>query len=162
MSRIGRGEGELARPAGEHRRDGGGLAHGHFFQPTIFTGVKPMDRIAQEEIFGPVLSVIPVDDYAGRRDGALNQVRYGLSSSIFTRDANTAFRAMRDFETGIVYVNAGTIGAETHLPVRWLEGDRQRPPRGRPRRPRHVHRVEVDLRGLLRPAAASTDRQPEI
>ena len=68
-----------------------------------------MDRIAQEEIFGPVLSVVPVDDYAAAVT-ALNQVRYGLSSSIFTRDVNAAFRAMRDFETGIVYVNAGTIG----------------------------------------------------
>ena len=90
----------------------------------------------------------------------LNQIRYGLSSSIYTRDVNTAFRAMRDFETGIVYVNAGTIGAETHLPVRRLEGDRQRPPRGGPRRARHVHRVEVDLRRLLRPAPARADRQP--
>ena len=110
---IGRGEGELviggARALDHH------LAHGHFFQPTIFSGVKPMDRIGQEEIFGPVLSVIPVDDY-GAATLALNQTRYGLSSSIFTRDVDTAFRAMRDFETGIVYVNAGTTGAETHLP----------------------------------------------
>ncbi len=100
---------------GGSRATGAGLEHGHFFEPTIFAGVKPMDRIAQEEIFGPVLSVIPVPDYAAAVT-ALNQTRYGLSSSIFTRDVNTAFRAMRDFETGIVYVNAGTIGAETHLP----------------------------------------------
>jgi aldehyde dehydrogenase (NAD+) len=110
---IGRGEGELV--LGGHAATAGELAHGTFFEPTIFSGVKPMDRIAQEEIFGPVLSVVPVDDYAAAVT-ALNQVRYGLSSSIFTRDANMAFRAMRDFETGIVYVNAGTIGAETHLP----------------------------------------------
>jgi acyl-CoA reductase-like NAD-dependent aldehyde dehydrogenase len=110
---IGRGEGDLVI-GGDVARDGD-LAHGHFFRPTIFSGVKPMDRIAQEEIFGPVLSVIPVDDYAAATT-AVNQTRYGLSSSIFTRDANTAFRAMRDFETGIVYVNAGTTGAETHLP----------------------------------------------
>ena len=77
--------------------------------------VGAMDRIGQEEIFGPVLSVIPVDGY-GEAMLALNQTRYGLSSSIFTRDVNVAFRAMRDFETGIVYVNAGTTGAETHLP----------------------------------------------
>jgi aldehyde dehydrogenase (NAD+) len=110
---IGRGEGELitgGRPA-----SGNGLEHGHFFEPTIFAGVKPMDRIGQEEIFGPVLSVIPVADYQEAMT-ALNQTRYGLSSSIFTRDVNMAFRAMRDFETGIVYVNAGTTGAETHLP----------------------------------------------
>ena len=110
---IGRGEGELI--LGGNAATTGELAHGTFFEPTIFSGVAPMDRIAQEEIFGPVLSVVPVDDYPAAVT-ALNQVRYGLSSSIFTRDANMAFRAMRDFETGIVYVNAGTIGAETHLP----------------------------------------------
>jgi aldehyde dehydrogenase (NAD+) len=110
---IGRREGELV--AGGARATGSGLEHGHFFEPTIFSGVKPMDRIAQEEIFGPVLSVVPVPDYPAAVT-ALNQTRYGLSSSIFTSDANTAFRAMRDFETGLVYVNAGTIGAETHLP----------------------------------------------
>jgi acyl-CoA reductase-like NAD-dependent aldehyde dehydrogenase len=110
---IGRREGELVlggNPASE-----GDLANGNFFAPTIFSGVKPMDRIAQEEIFGPVLSVVPVADYQAAVT-AVNQVRYGLSSSIFTRDVNLAFRAMRDFETGIVYVNAGTTGAETHLP----------------------------------------------
>ena len=93
----------------------GDLAHGHFFTPTIFSGVRPMDRIAQEEIFGPVLSVVPVGSY-NEAVTAINQTRYGLSSSIYTRDANAAFQAMRDFETGIVYVNAGTTGAETHLP----------------------------------------------
>ena len=110
---IGRGEGELV--VGGERATDGALARGHFFSPTIFTGVAPMDRIGQEEIFGPVLSIIPVADY-GAAMLALNQTRYGLSSSIFTRDVNQAFRAMRDFETGIVYVNAGTTGAETHLP----------------------------------------------
>ncbi len=110
---IGRGEGELV--VGGGRATSGDLANGHFFEPTIFAGVGPMDRIGQEEIFGPVLSVIPVADY-GEAMLALNQTAYGLSSSIFTRDVNQAFRAMRDFETGIVYVNAGTTGAETHLP----------------------------------------------
>ena len=110
---IGRGEGELVLGGGRARDPD--LGHGNFFEPTIFTGVRPMDRIGQEEIFGPVLSVIPVGDY-GEAMLALNQTRYGLSSSIFTRDVNMAFRAMRDFETGIVYVNAGTTGAETHLP----------------------------------------------
>ncbi len=114
---IGRSEGELV--IGGSRVDGASLgdrlAGGHWFEPTIFTNVKPMDRIAQEEIFGPVLSIIQVADYQAAAT-AVNQVRYGLSSSIFTRDVNVAFRAMRDFETGIVYVNAGTIGAETHLP----------------------------------------------
>jgi len=110
---VGRRDGELI--TGGRRGTGDGLEHGHFFEPTIFAGVAPMARIAQEEIFGPVLSVIPVDDYPAAVT-ALNQIRYGLSSAIFTRDANAAFRAMRDFETGIVYINAGTIGAETHLP----------------------------------------------
>ena len=110
---VGRRDGELV--TGGQRASGVGLEHGHFFEPTIFAGVAPMDRLAQEEIFGPVLSVITVDDYQAAVT-ALNQIRYGLSSAIFTRDANTAFRAMRDFETGIVYINAGTIGAETHLP----------------------------------------------
>ena len=108
----------------------------------------------------PVLSVIPVADYQ-EAVTALNQTRYGLSSSIYTRDVNTAFRAMRDFETGIVYVNAGTTGAE-RTAARRLEGDRQRPSRGRPRRARHIHRVEGDLRRLQRPPAAGADRQPVI
>ena len=110
---IGMAEGDLVTGGG--RATDGDLQHGHFFQPTIFAGVGAMDRIGQEEIFGPVLSVIPVDGYSEAML-ALNQTRYGLSSSIFTRDVNVAFRAMRDFETGIVYVNAGTTGAETHLP----------------------------------------------
>ncbi len=110
---VGRSEGDLVTGGG--RATGGVLAHGHFFEPTIFAGVRPMDRIGQEEIFGPVLAVIPVADY-GEAMLALNQTQYGLSSSIFTRDVNQAFRAMRDFETGIMYVNAGTTGAETHLP----------------------------------------------
>jgi aldehyde dehydrogenase (NAD+) len=110
---IGRREGELVTGGG--RATGGDLDHGHFYRPTIFTGVAPMASIAQDEIFGPVLAVVPVDGYAAAMTAA-NQVRYGLSASIFTRDVNAAFRAMRDFETGIVYVNAGTTGAETHLP----------------------------------------------
>jgi aldehyde dehydrogenase (NAD+) len=110
---VGRTEGDLVTGGG--RATDGELEHGNFFEPTIFAGVRPMDRIGQEEIFGPVLSVIPLADYQEAML-ALNQTRYGLSSSIFTSDVNTAFRAMRDFETGIVYVNAGTTGAEVHLP----------------------------------------------
>jgi alpha-ketoglutaric semialdehyde dehydrogenase len=111
---IGRAEGaDLvlggSRPAEER------LAKGHYFGPTIFDRVDPMSRLGQEEIFGPLLSVIRVPDYEAAVV-ALRQVPYGLSSSIYTRDVNVAFRAMRDFDTGIVYVNAGTIGAETHLP----------------------------------------------
>jgi len=110
---TGRTEGELV--TGGDRATAGDLARGHFFAPTIFHGVKPMATIAQEEIFGPVLSVVPVDGYAEAMTAA-NQVKFGLSASVYTRDVNQAFRAMRDFETGIVYVNAGTTGAETHLP----------------------------------------------
>ncbi len=116
---IGRREGQLvtggARATGIDPATGADLDRGFFFQPTIFAGVAPMATIAQDEIFGPVLSVVPVDGYAAAMTAA-NQVRYGLSASIFTQDVNTAFRAMRDFETGIAYVNAGTTGAETHLP----------------------------------------------
>ena len=110
---IGRSEGDLV--VGGVAATSGDLAHGNFFEPTIFSRVKAMDRIGQEEIFGPVLSIIPVDDYDAAVT-AVNHTRYGLSASIFTRDVNLAFRAMRDFETGIVYVNAGTTGAEVHLP----------------------------------------------
>jgi aldehyde dehydrogenase (NAD+) len=106
---------------GGSRATGGALDKGWFFQPTIVDGVKSMDSLGQDEVFGPVLSVIRVRGYA-EAVTALNQVRYGLSSAIFTRDTNTAFRAMRDFETGIVYINAGTIGAETHLPFGGVKG----------------------------------------
>jgi acyl-CoA reductase-like NAD-dependent aldehyde dehydrogenase len=93
----------------------GDLAKGFFYRPTIFADVEADMRIAQEEIFGPTTALIPVGDV----DEAIrvaNGIRYGLSSSIFTRDVNTAFRAMRDLQAGITYVNAGTIGAEVHLP----------------------------------------------
>jgi alpha-ketoglutaric semialdehyde dehydrogenase len=111
---IGKNEGaKLA--AGGHRLDSGALAKGWFHEPTIFLDVHPRMRIAQEEIFGPVVSTIPF----GTLDEAIeiaNNVVYGLSSSIYTRNVNHAYRAQRDLETGIVYVNAPTIGAETHLP----------------------------------------------
>jgi aldehyde dehydrogenase (NAD+) len=91
------------------------LAQGWFYQPTVFAGVKPKSRLEQEEIFGPVLSVIRVGSF----DEAVkvnNDVRYGLSSSIYTGDVDLAFRAMQELENGITYVNAPTIGAEAHLP----------------------------------------------
>ena len=110
---IGRKEAELVI-GGEPARDGD-LAKGSFFQPTIFTEVKPDARIAQEEIFGPVASVIPVDSWEETVQ-IVNSVKYGLSSSLFTRDVNLAFRSIRDFDSGLGYVNHGTIGAEAHLP----------------------------------------------
>ena len=91
------------------------LDAGWFFQPTVLAGVKPGMRVEQEEIFGPVLSTIKV----GSLDEAVrvnNDVQYGLSSSLYTRDVNAAFRAMRDLDNGITYINAPTIGAEAHLP----------------------------------------------
>jgi len=93
----------------------GNCAEGYFFEPTIFDRVRPNMRIAQEEIFGPVLSIIEVADFA-EAIAVLNGTRYGLSSSIYTRDVGRAFRAMRDIEAGITYINGPTIGAEVHLP----------------------------------------------
>ena len=111
---IGRKQGaELV--TGGSRPSGAALDGGFFFQPTVFAGVKPKSRLEQEEIFGPVLSVIRVGSF----DEAVrvnNDVRYGLSSSIYTRDVNLAFRAMQELDNGITYVNAPTIGAEAHLP----------------------------------------------
>ena len=111
---IGNEEGATLLTGGEIAGEGD-LAKGFYYRPTIFGDVKPDMRIAQEEIFGPVLSLISVKDEA-EAVSVSNGIRYGLSSSIFTRDVNRAFRAMRDLEAGITYVNAGTIGAEVHLP----------------------------------------------
>ena len=100
---------------GGARATGGALDKGFFFQPTIVTGVKPDHRVAVEEIFGPVLSVLRVEsaDEAFRIN---NSVAYGLSSSVYTRDVNLAFRALSELDNGITYINAPTIGAEAHLP----------------------------------------------
>ncbi|NOK63065.1 MAG: aldehyde dehydrogenase family protein [Chloroflexi bacterium AL-W] len=111
---IGKQEGATLRCGGQRLSDGK-YANGFFIQPTVFTDVKPTMRIAQEEIFGPVLSIITVDNFDEAIEVA-NGVQYGLSSSIYTRDVNAAYRAMRDINTGIVYINAPTIGAEIHLP----------------------------------------------
>jgi aldehyde dehydrogenase (NAD+) len=111
---IGKDEGAKLLTGGEVA-GGDGLGEGNFYRPTIFGDVEPQMRVAQEEIFGPTTALIPVRDV----DEAIrvsNGIEYGLSSSIFTRDVNTAFRAMRDLEAGITYINAGTIGAEVHLP----------------------------------------------
>jgi alpha-ketoglutaric semialdehyde dehydrogenase len=113
-TRIGRDEGAKLLTGGEVA-NGNGLGKGFFYRPTIFADAEPEMRIAQEEIFGPTTALIRVRDF----DEAIrvaNGVEFGLSSSIFTRDVNRAFRAMRDLDTGITYVNAGTIGAEVHLP----------------------------------------------
>ena len=111
---IGKKEGAKLLTGG-NRLDAGDLGKGFFHEPTIFGDVHPKMRIAQEEIFGPVVSVMRCRSL----DEAIeigNNVAYGLSASIYTRDINKAFTAMRDIYTGIFYVNAPTIGAEVHLP----------------------------------------------
>jgi aldehyde dehydrogenase (NAD+) len=113
-TQVGKDEGATLLTGGEIASDGD-LGKGFFYRPTLFGDVDPQMRIAQEEIFGPTTALIRVRDF----DEAIrvsNGIRYGLSSSIFTRDVNKAFRAVRDLAAGITYVNAGTIGAEVHLP----------------------------------------------
>jgi acyl-CoA reductase-like NAD-dependent aldehyde dehydrogenase len=100
---------------GGHRLEGGPWARGFFHEPTIFGDCDPRMRVSCEEIFGPVVAVIPVDSLE-QAIAVGNSVEYGLSASIYTQDINNAFVAMRDMYTGIFYVNAPTIGAETHLP----------------------------------------------
>lgn len=110
------GKGEGARlVSGGTIYEEGKCVNGYFYPPTIFDQVIPSMRIAQEEIFGPVLSIIEVKNFQ-EAIGALNSTAYGLSSSIYTRDVGRAFRAMRDIEAGITYINGPTIGAEVHLP----------------------------------------------
>jgi aldehyde dehydrogenase (NAD+) len=109
-TKIGKDEGAKLLTGGE-RVDG----HGFYYRPTVFADVEPQMRIAQEEIFGPTTALIPVDSFE-EAVRAANSVKFGLSSSIFTRDVNKAFAAMRDLQTGITYINAGTTGAEVHLP----------------------------------------------
>jgi aldehyde dehydrogenase (NAD+) len=101
--------------AGGNRLTKGDLGRGWFIEPTVFTDVKPNMRVAQEEIFGPVTSIIPFDTLDEAIE-IVNGVKYGLSSAIYTRDVNKAFYAMQELYTGICYVNSATIGAEVHLP----------------------------------------------
>ncbi len=111
---IGKDEGGKLLTGGEPE-SGNGLGKGFYYRPTVFGDVDPQMRIAQEEIFGPTTALIPVSSF----DEAIrvsNGIKFGLSSSIYTRDVNKAFRAMRDLQAGISYINAGTIGAEVHLP----------------------------------------------
>ncbi|MBI1795798.1 MAG: aldehyde dehydrogenase family protein [Candidatus Eisenbacteria bacterium] len=116
---IGAKEGTLAAGGGPARD--GALAKGHFYRPTVFRDVPAGARIAVEEIFGPVLAMVKVESLEQAIE-INNASRYGLSAAIFTRDVKSAFAAMRDLETGIVYVNHGTTGAETHLPFGGTRG----------------------------------------
>jgi acyl-CoA reductase-like NAD-dependent aldehyde dehydrogenase len=111
---IGKSEGAKLLTGG-HRLESGALGKGWFLEPTVFSDVAPRMRIAQEEIFGPVVSVMPFGSFE-QGLGIANDVTYGLSASIYTRNVNLAYKAMRELETGIVYVNAPTIGAEIQLP----------------------------------------------
>jgi aldehyde dehydrogenase (NAD+) len=111
---IGKEEGAEILCGGDVNIDGE-LSKGWFYQPTIFSGVKRNMRIAKEEIFGPVLSVIKVKDL-DEAIQTLNDTDYGLSSSIYTRDVNASFRAVHELEAGITYINGPTIGAECHMP----------------------------------------------
>ena len=93
----------------------GDYAHGTYFEPTVLGGVTPSMRIAREEVFGPVVSLVEFETFEEAIEIA-NSIEYGLSASIYTKDVNRAFTAMRDLEAGITYINAPTIGAEVHLP----------------------------------------------
>jgi alpha-ketoglutaric semialdehyde dehydrogenase len=112
---------EIAKGEGAELLTGGRVlsndahAHGTFFEPTVFGGVKSAMRIAREEVFGPVVSLIEFSSFDEAVEIA-NSIDYGLSTALYTRDVNRAFRAMRDLEAGITYINAPTIGAEVHLP----------------------------------------------
>ena len=109
---IGATEGAKIEVGG--KREEGAFAKGFYFQPTIFSGVKAGMRIEQEEIFGPVLSVVRVHT-VDEAFAVNNGVKYGLSSSVYTQDVNVAFRALNELDNGITYINAPTIGAEAHL-----------------------------------------------
>jgi aldehyde dehydrogenase (NAD+) len=111
---IGKNEGAKLLTGGK-RLDSAAYAKGWFHEPTLFGDCSAKMRVAQEEIFGPVVSLIPFENFEQAIEIA-NGVQYGLSASIYTKNVNQAFAAMRDIYTGIVYVNAPTIGAETHLP----------------------------------------------
>ena len=111
---IGKDEGARLK-CGGNILDKGVYQHGYFMEPTVFSDVDPKMRIAQEEIFGPVVSIIPCDGLEDAIEIA-NGVQYGLSSALYTKDVNKAFVAMRDLDAGITYINAPTIGAEVHLP----------------------------------------------
>ena len=135
----------------------GDLVKGFFHQPTIFDESGPTCGSLRRRSFGPVTSVVPVDSLDEAIE-VVNGVKYGLSASIFTQDINKAYRAMRDIFTGILYVNAGTIGAEIHLPFGGTKGDRQRSPRSRHGHARLLHGVAEHLRRLQRQVAAGADR----
>jgi aldehyde dehydrogenase (NAD+) len=106
---------------GGERATEGDLAKGCFYKPTIFADITPEHTIFMEEIFGPVLAVTKADSLEHAIE-LQNTTHYGLSSSIYTRNVNDAFTAIRDIEAGITYINAPTIGAEAHMPFGGVKG----------------------------------------
>ncbi len=117
---IGKDEGATLITGGSVAHEGE-LAKGHFYHPTLFADVRPAMRLAQEEIFGPTLSVIAVSTFE-EAIAVNNQTRYGLSSAIYTQNINRVQRAMRDITTGILYINSGTTGAEIQFPFGGTRG----------------------------------------
>ena len=110
-----RDEGAEVACGGRLRDDVDGCDGGVFVEPTVLLAVKPQHRVAREEVFGPVLAVLEVEDLDDAID-VVNSVEYGLSAAIYTRDINDALHAVDAIDAGIVYVNAPTIGAEIPLP----------------------------------------------
>jgi aldehyde dehydrogenase (NAD+) len=157
---VGVGEGAQLLTGGSVARDGD-LSQGFFYSPTIFAGVVPAMRIAQEEIFGPTTAIIPV----GSLDDAIaaaNSTAFGLSLSIYTNDLRAAFRAIHELESGIVYVNAPTIGAEIQLPF----GGTKNTGNGHREAGGHVldefsewKSIYIDYSGRLQRAQIDTDAQ---
>jgi alpha-ketoglutaric semialdehyde dehydrogenase len=118
---IGQKEDKAKLACGGNRLTRGAYKNGYFIEPTVFTDVAPKMRVGQEEIFGPVTSVIPFSTLDEAIE-IVNDVKYGLSSAIYTQDVNQAFYAMQELYTGICYVNSATIGAEVHLPFGGTKG----------------------------------------
>ena len=118
---IGQNEDKATLACGGNRLTRGDYKKGWFIEPTVFSDVAPNHRIAQEEIFGPVTSVIPFSTLDEAIE-IVNGVKYGLSSAIYTQNVNNSFYAMQELYTGICYVNSATIGAEVHLPFGGTKG----------------------------------------
>jgi len=118
---IGRAEDKATLACGGNRLTKGDYKNGYFIEPTVFTDVAPKMRVGQEEIFGPVTSIIPFSTLDEAIE-IVNDSKYGLSSAIYTQNVNQAFYAMQELYTGICYVNSATIGAEVHLPFGGTKG----------------------------------------
>jgi aldehyde dehydrogenase (NAD+) len=118
---VGKNEDKARMMCGGNRLTSGDFANGYFIEPTVFADASPDMRISQEEIFGPVTTIIPFETLEEAIRIA-NNVEYGLSSAIYTQDVNRAFYAMQEMYTGIFYVNSATIGAEVHLPFGGTKG----------------------------------------